>query len=487
MTDSYDSKILIIDDETILAKTLTVVLQEKGYEVKNTAFGKQGLEWLSEGFDLVLLDLKLPDIDGLKVLKTIQRNHPKVAVIVMTAYASIETAIDIMKEGAYSYLMKPFEMDELLVNIQKADKAKKQAYERQKMLTNLSLLYQVSKEMEGVIEVRSISLMAARYFQEVAMTDVCAILLRKEDANQFNFTAIVGGGELKSEAMFKSFQLEKKMAADLILHKKILFIPELKTKLSFLSYIPLVSPKTLFVLPLIADDNVLGLAVFISEKMFRLNDDILETIITIGGEVAACIKNANRYIQLKQNYLGAVKSLAKKIEDKYDYNKGHSEGVSEMAVVIARKMGFPAEDVELIRFAGLVHDIGKVTISDKILCKKDKLTPEEYMKLKMHAVASADIVRSLEQEKRLLPIILYHHERFDGSGYPEGLSRDRIPIGARILAVCDAYKAMTSSRPYRRGMSASQAIRELSRCSGSQFDPEIIKIFIQCFKDGHIS
>ena len=119
MIKQSNFSILIIDDEAIVAKTLTSVLQEKGFDVRSTSFGKQGLEWLEEGFDLVLLDLKLPDIDGLDVLKIIKRRYPFVGVIVMTGFASIETAVAIMKEGAYSYIMKPFSVDELLESIKK--------------------------------------------------------------------------------------------------------------------------------------------------------------------------------------------------------------------------------------------------------------------------------------------------------------------------------------------------------------------------------
>lgn len=486
MIKKPNSSILIIDDEIIVARTLTSVLQEKGFDVRSTSFGKQGLEWLDEGFDLVLLDLKLPDIDGLDVLKAIKRKYPFVGVIVMTGYASVETAVEIMKEKAYSYIIKPFDVDQLLDSIKKAIEIKRKENDKDKLLTNLSLLYQLSKEMEGVIELQGISLMAARYLREVSKIDVCAILIRVKNKNEFWFGAL-DGAELKMPNLAnKNFQLDKNMSERLIKEKNAVFVPELKTKLDILSYISVKNPKSLFIFPLEADKEIVGLAMFIGTQSFTLSEDILEIITTISSEVALCIENANRYLKLKGKYLETVKSLVKTIEDKDDLNKGYSEAVAVLAVTVAQNMKLPAIEIEYIRLAGFFHDIGQIAISDKILFKKDKLSVEEYLKVKMHSLISTNIIRNLDEEEKIIPIILYHHERYDGSGYPEGLRGERIPIGARILAVCDAYKAMISNRPYRRGFTSHEAVKELERCSGQQFDPGVVKMFLDAFYKGQI-
>ncbi|MFH1063331.1 MAG: HD domain-containing phosphohydrolase [Candidatus Omnitrophota bacterium] len=487
MIKKSNPSVLIIDDEVIVAKTLTAVLQEKGFDVRSTSFGNQGLEWLDEGFDLVLLDLKLPDIDGLDVLKAIKRRHPFVAVIVMTGFASVETAVAIMKEGAYSYIMKPFEVDQLLDSIAKATEIKRKESDKDKLLTNLSLLYQVSKEMEGVLELQGISLMAARYLREISKLNVCAILIRVKNKSEFWFGALDGVDPRITDLACKSFKLDKNMYERLIKEKNAVFFPELKTKLEILSYIPLKDPKSLFIFPLNTESKVVGLAMFVGAQKFTLNEDTLETITTIGGEVALCIENANRYLKLKDNYLETVKALVKTIEDKDEFNKGYSDAVAGLAVIVAQNMKLPAEEVECIRLAGFLHDIGQIAISDKILFKKDKLSPEEYLKVKMHSLASTNIIRNLDEEKKLVPIILYHHERYDGSGYPEGLRGERIPIGARILAVCDAYKAIISHRPYRRGFTSYEAVKELERCSGQQFDPYVVKVFLDAFYKGQLA
>ncbi len=487
MIKKSNPSILIIDDETIVSKTLTVVLQEKGFDVRSTCFGKQGLEWLDEGFDLVLLDLKLPDIDGLDVLKTIKHRYPFVAVIVMTAYASVKTAVAIMEQGAYSYITKPFEVEELIASVKKAINLKLEENSKDKLLTNLSLFYQISKEMEGIVELQGISLMAARYLREISKIDVCAILIRVKNKSEFWFAALDGEDQGNSDLACKSFKLDKQMYDRLVREKNAVLIPELKTKLEILSYIPLRNPKSLFVFPLNTDSKVVGLAMFVGSQNLKLKQDILETITTISNEVALCIDNANRYLKLKDNYLETVKSLVKTLESKDDFNKGYAEAVSGLAVIIAKKMNLEDAAVENIRLAGFLHDIGQIGISDKILCKKDKLSSEEYLKIKMHSLASANIIQNLDEEKRLAPIILYHHERYDGSGYPEGLRGERIPLGARILAVCDAYKAIISPRPYRSGMSAADAVKELDRCAGQQFDPYVVRIFLDAFNKGQIA
>jgi HD-GYP domain len=137
--------------------------------------------------------------------------------------------------------------------------------------------------------------------------------------------------------------------------------------------------------------------------------------------------------------------------------------------------------VEIIRCAALLHDIGKIAVSEQILLKKEALSPDELVKLKLHSIVSTSIVRHIDTDNRLVPMVLFHHERYDGSGYPEGLRGAGIPIGARILSVCDAYTAMTTKRPYRQILSSQAAMQELRRCSGTQFDPDVVETFIGLF------
>ena len=136
------------------------------------------------------------------------------------------------------------------------------------------------------------------------------------------------------------------------------------------------------------------------------------------------------------------------------------------------------EEIDHVRQAAILHDLGKVGISDKILHKKSKLTKKEFEAIKKHPQIAADIIRPIQFMHDIVPLVLYHHERWDGKGYPAGLKAEEIPIGARIIAVADAYDAMTSDRPYRKAMSSEKAMSELKRCAGTQFDPKVVDAFI---------
>ncbi len=470
--------VLIIDDEQLSTKSLAAIFEGKGYEVKTTAFGKQGIEWLEEGFDVVLLDLRLPDIDGIQVLKKIKKSYPNVVVIVITAFSSVDTAVTLMNAGAYSYVSKPFEVEELCDLIERGLKAKADEYRKDRLLNNLSLLYQVNKEMEGLVELQSISNLTARYLVEITKIDICALLLFDRKTKEFFFGALSGVEYDLEQIAPKRFKLDKKIYQRLIDEQTAMLIPQLKTKPDILKYIPLKAPKSLFIFPLVARDKVMGLALFVGRSVVSLEEDVLETVKTITNQAAICIENANRYLKLKHDYLGAITALVAAVEGKDEYHRGHSEAVAELAVLVAKKMNLPKDQIELIRIAGLLHDIGKISVSEQILLKKKELTVDEFVKLKMHSIVSTSILRKMDIHQQILPMVLYHHERYDGSGYPEGLRAFAIPIGARILAVCDAYKAMVSVRPYRKSLKQNDAVEELKRCSGKQFDPDIVDVFV---------
>ena len=476
--DNMRGSILIIDDEALSVKSLTSILRAEGYDVKSTAFGTQGVEWLSEGFDIVILDLKLPDADGLEVLKDIKKKFPAVGVIVISAFTTVETAIEVMNRGAFSFLPKPFEVEQLLEAITQAMTAGEKEKKNARLLNTLSLLYQVSKEMEGMIELHSIAGLAVQYLHQATNIDVCAVMLFDHATKEFYFGGVRGVSCDMSEVSQKRFKLDEKLYTQLVRKRNAVHIPELKTLPEILRYLPLYEPKSLFMFPLAANETCVGIALFISQTHGVLRDEALDAITTVCGQVSQSFYNANRYLQLKRDYLGAVAALMQAIESKDKYMRGHSEGVAELAGRVARKMNLSPREVEKIHFAGLLHDIGNVAISEQLLLKKDQLTTDEYYQMKMHTIFSSSIVRRIDAAHEMVPMVLYHHERYDGSGYPEGLKGEAIPLGARIIAVCDAFKAITSERSYRRKMSREQACRELQRCAGTQFDPVVVKLLV---------
>jgi putative nucleotidyltransferase with HDIG domain len=187
--------------------------------------------------------------------------------------------------------------------------------------------------------------------------------------------------------------------------------------------------------------------------------------------------------RLNRSYFETILALAEAIELKDPYTRGHSERVSIFAVQLAKRIELPKMDQEKLRLAGILHDVGKVAIDSTILTKPAKLTPEEYEIMKKHPVMSVKIIEPIDFLVDIRPIIRHHHERYDGKGYPDGLSGDDIPLGSRILAVADTVEAMTSDRAYRKARGIEEVIAELERCSGSQFDPALALAFINILKE----
>jgi putative nucleotidyltransferase with HDIG domain len=189
---------------------------------------------------------------------------------------------------------------------------------------------------------------------------------------------------------------------------------------------------------------------------------------------------------IRSEYFSAIYALAATIDAKDHYTYGHSENVSGYAVALAEAAGFDAEKTDIVKNAGLLHDIGKVGIPESILTKPDKLTEEEYDIMKRHVDISISIIKHVPGLIKVIPAIMGHHERYDGKGYPRGIVGENIPIEPRCLCIVDAFDAMTTDRPYRKALSVDQAVYELRLYSGTQFDPQLVEFFVKLFEEGKI-
>lgn len=190
--------------------------------------------------------------------------------------------------------------------------------------------------------------------------------------------------------------------------------------------------------------------------------------------------------QSEAEMVSSIKTLVSVINAKDQYTYGHTERVAQYAILLGEQLGMPVTEIKKLKFGALLHDIGKIEIGISILNKKEKLTDQEFELIKKHPVIGANILRPFKTLKEILPIVLYHHERFDGQGYPQGLKGNSIPLGARILAIADSFDAMTTDRPYKPAMSLEQAREELLRCAGKQFDPELVQEFIKVIDSGKL-
>ncbi len=215
----------------------------------------------------------------------------------------------------------------------------------------------------------------------------------------------------------------------------------------------------------------------------RFTKDDLSLLTTLGSQAALAVYNAQLYEAREQALLDTITALAHAIEAKDTYTINHCEKITDRAVTLAQALALPRHEVQNIRLGSILHDVGKIGVPDAILNKPGKLTDEEYEIIKQHAQIGARIVESVSALQGVVPIIRHHQERYDGTGYPDGLAGEEIPIGARIIAVVDAYGAMTEDRVYRKALGHNEAMAELKRFAGRQFDPHVVTAFMRLLKD----
>ncbi len=247
------------------------------------------------------------------------------------------------------------------------------------------------------------------------------------------------------------------------------FLMTLK-KEGFISY--MASPIT------INGNTPIGVLTFYSKKPMRFTNREIEFINAVSDQIAITLDRTQLLSRIQESSFESVRALVEAIEIRDLYTRGHSVQVAELSVKLARAIGFTEKELTLIEFAGLLHDIGKIAIPEMILQKKGYLTTEEWSIIKKHPGHSVKIIEPVFNLKPIQDWILYHHERWDGEGYPFGKEGKEIPIQSRILSVCDTFSAMIEDRPYRKGLAQEQVKKELKRVAGTQFDPGIVDIFL---------
>jgi putative nucleotidyltransferase with HDIG domain len=184
--------------------------------------------------------------------------------------------------------------------------------------------------------------------------------------------------------------------------------------------------------------------------------------------------------------VGSLAQLSAAIEARDPYARGHSSRVTVFAQAMARRIGLDKERVSILRLGAILHDVGKLAVPSTVLLKRGPLTESEFGQMRRHPAAGARMLQSLGAPPTILPVVLHHHERWDGSGYPAGQKGEEIPLEARVLSIADSFDAMTSTRPYRAPKGPDEAMQELERCAGTQFDPELVEAFAEAWAEGEL-
>lgn len=335
----------------------------------------------------------------------------------------------------------------------------------------LSLLYRLFE----VFSVLSVDEICSRIVDEAAGTigvRTAAVLFIDENENKLFTKAFLGNWDGTREfpddgsVLWKTIKAKKPSAfCDLKVTEHRDCFPEL---------------SSLMVCPILGKVKPLG-ALVVADKEpadeFYSNDSKL--LMAISAHAGLAIENAFLYNELEVLLLGAIRSLVKTLEASSKWTAGHTERVTEYAVSIGRAMELEAETMEKLKITALLHDIGKIATPKEILNKKGRLSENEWQQMKKHPELGAVILQELRQFKDIIDSIKFHHEHWDGEKGIYGLKKDEIPFLARILAVADAFDALTSDRPYRKKMGKEEAVREIENCSGTQFDPNVVRAFVK--------
>ncbi len=468
-------KVLVVDDEESLREICREALTDHGYEVIEAENGSRALEILKNdpSVDIVLSDLKMPEMDGLALIDKINRFNLDVDMVVMTGFGTIETAVEVMKKGAMDYIPKPFYLNHLLVKLDSAFRRRMERKERER-LDKLVQILKLNRDLNAKLELSSVLNEFLFHVERTFSPDGSIIFLLRPSYRNIEVSRI--RGLFKTNPMV--LNAVKKIGEMCISRKKsVIHVPgRLEDKdVVDMELEKVISTYQVMLSPFIGKDGPLGAVGLVRRiESSPFSEDELQLLTVFASQTAAIIENAQLYGKVIEMNREVIRSLAKAVEAKDSYTKGHSDQVAHYALKLGRKLGLSSKELDRLYWAGIVHDIGKIGIPDSILNKPTKLTVEEFEVMKKHPVIGRDILSQVETLKDIMPIIYHHHERVDGKGYPDGVKGDDIPFLAKVISVVDAFDAMTSDRAYRRAMEPGRAINILEEGAGSQWDEDLV-------------
>ena len=482
--DQVPAKILVVDDDPDLAGLLKELLTSQGHEVTTAATGREALSKAETNPDLVLLDLMLPDLNGYEVCRALKQN-PKtshIPVVMLTARADTRDKVGGLKAGADDYITKPFDIEELLARVEAMLRLKRGEDALRERNRELAMLLETNRTLSASLDLRQVVAQVLHLAQMAAPEAVAgAVLLYSEDRKTLKVEAAWGRQEvpcLRSEIPADEGWLARALASGDIVP---LELPKAERQGQQGDRTPEVEAPALHVwcAPISHQDEPVGVIAFFGQPG-SLPQGLQKTLIeAIASQAGLAMENAKLFQHISGMFESSVHLLAAAIDARDPSTHSHSKDVARYARAIAEAMGLPPAEVDTIERAALLHDIGKIGIVDSILGKPGPLTPGEQAAMMAHPRIGAAILEEMPDLADLVPIVRHHHERWDGKGYPDGLAGERIPLGARILAVADAFEAMTSNRPYRHRQSQQSALETLLAGRGTQFDPQVVDAFIR--------
>jgi len=447
MRMSAEYGILIVDDDPDFRENLSGILRKEGYVPVTAATGKNAIERAGENeFAVALIDLRLGDMSGLDVLKGIKECSPMTEGIFVTGYASQSSAIDAVSLDAYRYVEKPFDVGKLLGVIRRAVEKRELGRSLQESEERYRALFEGSRDAilitsqgNGFIEFNQASLDLLGYARgELMQMRPGEIFLNPDDFRQIE-------REMRNRGYVKDYEAAFRRS------------------------------------------DGKGVTCLITSTGRLANDGSIREYQTIVKDITSQKQTQQKLEKtlemLRGNLNGVIRLVAQVVEKKDPYTAGHQRRVTELARTIAQEMNLPGTQVDAIRMAGRIHDIGKISIPAEILNKPGHLSEIEMSLLKAHSRIGYDILKEIEWPYPIPEVVLQHHERMDGSGYPQGLSSQEILLETRILGVADVVEAMASNRPYRPAMDIDKALEEISKNRGILYDADVVDACLRLFRE----
>ena len=482
------SNILLVDDNADIINALSDFLTLNGCNVFTAPTGKKAIEILRRNnIEVVVLDVRLPDMNGIALLDTIKVDNPTIAVVIVTGYYNPNYVVESMKKGASDFLIKPFEFDKLVLVLIRALKERALLIEKENIFQSIEdkkKIELLNRELQKKIKELTTMYHISNQFNSLNLfTDVYEKMLNII----YDVLDVKSCGYYLFDSKNKELILYKEKTGNNG-HAMNDRVPASEDFLELIhtpkKYI--MKDSQLF-LPIIIKGEYIGFIVVNSRKNVSKTDNHSDSDIfllkLVAEKASTQIENRMLYESLFENVFQTLTSLIAAINKRDLYTESHCKRVTDSSLALADQVGMADYEKDVLRVVGPIHDLGKIGIPDAILLKPGALSDEEYYLMKCHSEFGEEIVSRFEILSNEAKIIRSHHERYDGKGYPDALSKEDIPVCSRILAVCDTFDAMTTNRPYRNALKKEQALNEIARCKGSQFDPYIADHFIEMMGD----
>ncbi|HAO92389.1 MAG: phosphohydrolase [Deltaproteobacteria bacterium GWC2_56_8] len=355
-------------------------------------------------------------------------------------------------------------------------------------LRQFSTLQEVGNLLNSTLDQKVVRHRAMEAITSIMRAEAGSLLLVDELNKQLYFEVALGekGDEIKEVRL----NIGEGIAGWVAKHGRPLVINDVASDKRFQANVDRKSRFTtrdMVCVPVRIKGKVIGVLQAINRIGGTFEKEDLRLFQLFSNQVAIALDNARLYEEIRETFHATSEALAEAIEKRDPYTGGHTKRVFEYSLAIGKHMGMPAKALEILKLSAVLHDIGKIGIEDRILRKDAPLDAEEAAVMRLHPQYGAEIMKHVPQLKDIVPGMLYHHERVDGQGYPRGFKGEQIPLIARVISVADTYDAMTTTRPYRKGLPPAVAIAELRKFTGVQFDAQVVEAFIRAFEKGDIT